>query len=209
MGEYDFTEKTAEIDFTEGSAGATLWFYIVTQGNTPGSGTGFSGTTTAHPFTVSGITPGQWSVMIIPYCSETEVGQNYGYGTFDMPAPAFRIEIAAQLTNFGSNNHLVLTAHSVGDVPAPGNISFQWGQCVVNTTIPIEACRAFPGSPLPSPTNTLNFNTGQTTVSQQSVTITAGQSYGYITKVVIYNITGIDDADIVKAAGQSWTLEIQ
>lgn len=209
MDSYNFTNKTAEMDFTEGNPGATLWYYIVTQGNTPGAGTGFSGTTTTHPFTVSGITPGQWSVMIIPYCLEGEVGQNYAYGTFEMPVPAFKIEISAQLTNFGSNNHLILTAHSVGDVPAPGNISFQWGQCVVNTSISLEACRAFPGSPLASPTNTLNFNAGQTTVSQQSVTITAGQGYGYITKVVIYNITGIDDADIVKAAGQSWTLEKQ
>lgn len=209
MGSYDFNAKTAEIDFTEGSAGATLWYYIVTQGATPGSGTGFSGTTTSHPFTVSGITPGQWSVMIIPYCSETQVGQNYGYGTFDMPAPDFTIELSAVLTNFGSNNHLILTAHSVGDVPAPGNFSFQWGQCVVNTSVPIEACRAYPGSAIPTPTNTLNFSAGQTTVSQQSVTVTAGQSYGYITKVVLHNLLGIAGADIVKAAGQGWTLEIQ
>lgn len=209
MGSYDFNAKTAEIDFTEGSAGATLWYYIVTQGATPGSGTGFSGTTTSHPFTVSGITPGQWSVMVVPYCSETQVGQNYGYGTFDMPSPDFTIELSAVLTNFGSNNHLILTAHSVGDVPAPGSFSFQWGQCVVNTSVPIEACRAYPGSAIPTPTNTLNFNAGQTTVSQQSVTVTAGQSYGYITKVVLHNLSGIAGADIVKADGQGWTLEIQ
>jgi hypothetical protein len=125
-----------------------------------------------------------------------------------MPAPAFKIEISAALTNFGSNNHLILTAHSVGDVPAPGGFSFQWGQCVVNTSIPADACRAYPGSVLPTPTNTLTFNAGQTTVTQQSVTLTAGQSYGYITKVVLHNLLGITGADIVKAAGQSWTLQI-
>lgn len=207
MGDYDFEAGTAVIDFTEGNAGATLWSYIVTQGETPGAGIGFSGTTTEHPFTVGDLTPGTWSVFIVPYCSPDQVGINYGVGTFDLEAPPFSIELTATLTNFGSNNHLVLTAHSIGDIPAPATFSFQWGQCVVNTSIPTEACRAYPGSPIPSPTNTLTFNAGETTVTQQSVTITAGSSYGYITKVVLYNLSGITSADISKAAGQGWTLQ--
>lgn len=207
MGDYDFEAGTAVIDFTEGNAGATLWSYIITQGETPGAGTGFNGTTTEHPFTVGDLTPGTWSVFIVPYCSPDQVGINYGAGTFELEAPPFSIELTATLTNFGSNNHLVLTARSVGDVPAPSTFSFQWGQCVVNTSIPTEACRAYPGSPLPSPTNTLTFNAGQTTVTQQSVTVTAGSSYGYITKVVLYNLSGITSADISKAAGQGWTLQ--
>lgn len=207
MEDFDFEAGTAIIDFTEGNPGATLWSYIITQGETPGAGTGFSGTTTEHPFTVGDLTPGTWSVFIVPYCSPDQVGINYGAGTFELEAPEFAIELTATLTNFGSNNHLVLTAQSVGDVPAPATFSFQWGQCVVNTSIPTEACRAYPGSPLPSPTNTLTFNAGETTVTQQSVTITAGSSYGYVTKVVLYNLSGITSADISKAAGQGWTLQ--
>ncbi len=209
MTGFDWEAGTAQIDFTEGNAGATLWSYIVTQGSNPGSGPGFSGTTTAHPFTVGGLTPGTWSVFIAPYCSPDDVGINFGAGTFNLPAPAFKIELSAVLTNFGSNNHLILTAKSIGNVPAPAGFSFQWGQCVYNTSISLNACRAFPSSPLPSPTNTLIFGAGQTTVSQQSVTVTAGSGYGYITKVVVHHLTGISSADIVKAAGQSWILDFE
>lgn len=210
MDGFDFDAGTAEIDFTEGNAGATLWYYIVSQGSTPGSGTGFSGTTTAHPFTVSGITPGTWSVFIVPYCTETMVGQNYGAGTFEMAAPPFAIELSAVLTTgLQPNNKLKLTAKSVGNIPAPVGFSFNWGQCVYNTSTNSEACRAYPGSVLPSPTNTFTFNGGDTEVTQDSVTNVAGANFGYITKIVLFNLTGITSADITKAAGQGWTLEFQ
>jgi hypothetical protein len=207
MTDFDWEAGTATVDFTEGNAGATQWSYIITQGSTPGAGTGFNGITTTHPFSVGGLTPGTWSVFIAPYCTPDEVGLNYGAGTFELESPPFKIELSAVLTNLGSNNHLVLTANTVGAVPAPAGFSFQWGQCVYNTSIPTNACRAYPGSVLPLPTNTMTFSAGDTTQSQNSVTITAGSGYGYITKIVIYNLTGISSADIIKAAGQGWTLE--
>lgn len=207
LTDFDWETGTAQIDFTEGNPGATLWSYIVTQGSTPGSGIGSSGLATSHPFEVGGLTPGTWSVFIAPYCTPDEVGLNYGAGTFELASPPFQIELTASLTNLGANNHLILTATTIGGVPAPAGFSFQWGQCVYNTSIPTEACRAYPGSVLPSPTNTMTFIAGDTTQSQSSVTITAGSSYGYITKVVLYNLTGITSADISKAAGQGWTLE--
>jgi len=210
MDNFDFDAGTADIDFTEGNAGATLWYYIISQGSTPGSGTGFSGTTTSHPFTVSGITPGTWSVFIVPYCSETMVGQNYGAGTFEMPAPPFAIELLAELTTgLQPNNKLKLTAKSVGNIPAPAGFTFNWGQCVYNTSTNSEACRAYPGSVLPSPTNTFTFNPGDTEVTQDSVTNVAGANFGYITKIVLFNLSGITSADITKATGQGWTLEFQ
>ncbi len=207
LTDFDWETGTATVDFTEGNPGATLWSYIVTQGSTPGSGIGSSGLATSHPFEVGGLTPGTWSVFIAPYCTPDEVGLNYGSGTFELESPPFAIELSAVLTNLGSNNHLLLTATTVGGVPAPAGFSFQWGQCVYNTSIPTEACRAYPGSVLPSPTNTMTFNAGDTTQAQTSVTNTAGSSYGYITKIVLYNLTGIASADISKAAGQGWTLE--
>lgn len=210
MDNFDWEAGTADIDFTEGGGGGTLWSYIITQGSTPGSGTGFSGTTTAHPFTVSGITPGTWSVFIVPYCSETEVGQNYGAGTFEMPAPPFAIELSAVLTTgLQPFNKLKLTAKSVGNVPAPAGFTFNWGQCVYNTSTHSEACRAFPSSILPSPTNTFTFNTGDTEITQASVTNVAGADFGYITKIVLFNLSGITSADITKAAGQGWTLDYE
>lgn len=210
MDNFDWEAGTADIDFTEGGAGGTLWSYIITEGSTPGAGTGFSGTTTAHPFTVSGITPGTWSVFIVPYCSETEVGQNYGAGTFEMPAPPFAIELSAVLTTgLQPFNKLKLTAKSVGNVPAPAGFTFNWGQCVYNTSTHSEACRAFPSSILPSPTNTFTFNTGDTEITQDSVTNVAGADFGYITKIVLFNLSGITSADITKAAGQGWTLDYE
>lgn len=210
MDNFDWEAGTADIDFTEGGAGGTLWSYIITEGSTPGSGTGFSGTTTTHPFTVSGITPGTWSVFVVPYCSETEVGQNYGAGTFEMPAPPFAIELSAVLTTgLQPNNKLKLTAKSVGNVPAPVGFTFNWGQCVYNTSTHLEACRAFPSSVLPSPTNTFTFNAGDTEVTQDSVTNVAGADFGYITKIVLFNLSGITSADITKAAGQGWILDYE
>lgn len=210
MNNFDFTATTAEIDFTEGAPGATFWYYIITQGNTPGAGDGFSGTTNVHPFTVAGITPGQWSVFIVPYCDDNDVGQNYGAGTFDMPFPPFSIEISAHLTGpGGSQNHVILTAQSIGNVPAQTNVEFNWGHCVVNTSIPFEYCASYPGSPDPTPTNSFLLPIGQANASQQSIKLTPGSNFGYITKIVIFNIVGISQSQITKAAGQAWTLEFQ
>lgn len=210
MTGFDWEAGTARIDFTEGNTGATLWSYIVTKGPNPGSGPGFSGTTTEHPFTVSGLTPGQWSVFIAPYCSPDDIGINFGAGTFDLPAPPFKVEISGYLTNNGSNSHLVLTVNSIGGVPAPAGFSFQWGYCYVNTSIgSTPICRAYPGTPAPIPTNTMSFGSGQITVTQQSAGFTPGASYGYINKIVLYNLTGITSADIIKASGQSWTLDFE
>jgi hypothetical protein len=208
LTDFDWEAGTATVDFTEGNGGATQWFYIITQGSTPGAGTGFNGVTTVHPFEVSGLTPGTWSVFIAPYCTSDEVGLNYGTGTFDLPAPPFKIELSAHLTTgLQPNNKLVLTATSVGNVPSPIGFSFNWGQCVYNTTVPAEYCRAFPGSVLPLPTNTITFNIGDITQTGNSVNSVPGANFGYITKIVLYNLTGISSADINKAAGQGWTLE--
>lgn len=211
MDNWDYSTQEVEVDFTEGTAGATFWYYIITQGPNPGAGTGFSGTTTMHPFTVAGITPGQWSVMIVPYCGPEDVGQNYDTGTFEFEAPPLNIELSAILTeglgNNNSGNRLDLTVATVGAVPAAIGFSFNWGHCVTNNTIPSQSCKSYPGSLIPTPTNTLNFSAGQITVTQRGQLVTPAASFGTINKIVIFNMTGITAAQITKAAGQTWILE--
>lgn len=204
MDNWDYAAQTADIDFTEGVAGATLWSYIVTQGDTPGAGIGFSGTTTTHPFTVNGITPGQWSVMIVPYCDEDNVGQNYATGTFNFAAPPLSIQLRVTYSiQPGSPlKQWVLTAEPVGAATFPANFSFQFGGCYSQPGF--SACNGYPGAFNPGTAATING-----VVGAANATATGPGSMalsGSITSVTVFNKTGITNAQITAAVGETWTL---
>lgn len=202
-------EGCMTVDFTEEVAGATFWTCLVTQGTVPAQGPGFSITTSVHPFNVTGLTPGDWSVFIVPYCAADVVGVNYGDGTFNIPAPAFELELSAVLTTGRDpNNKLQLTG--TGNFASPTGFTFKFGQCCLNTSTGITACRAYPGSPVPPPSaqpGIMSFNTGQTSNMVESGYATPGANFGTITKIVLFDLQGITPSQIKKAAGQTWTLE--
>lgn len=190
-------------DFTEEESGGDNWSYVITKPADPNFS--LSGNVTSHPFVVSGITPGDYQIQIIPYCG-TRIGQNVATYSFNKSEP-FNISLSTILTT-GLNpfNKLRLTAS--GNVVAPNNISFKFGQCCVNTSSGIETCAGFVGAPFPS-FGTMTINTGQMSNTVDSGESTPGADFGYITKIIIYDLVGITPAQITKAAGQTWTLVFQ
>lgn len=204
MDNWDYSTQTAEIDFVETTPGATFWSYIITQGDTPGAGVGFGGTTTAHPFTVEGISPGQWSVMIIPYCDEDNVGQNYAAGTFTFTAPTLQIQLKVTYA-FAPGSPLkqwYLTAEPVGGATFPQAFSFQFGGCYAQPGF--SACNGYPGAFNPGTASTLNAALGASSVTVKGPGNMS--SAGAITSVTIFNKSGIANAQIAVAPGETWTL---
>lgn len=204
--DYNSVTGVWEVDFTEVVAGAAFWDVIVSEGSTPGSSTGtiFSFLTPTHPFQIFGISPGTWSLLITPYC-EDSAGVNYATYTTELEGEEILIELSAVLTDSPSSNRLVLTANS--NVVTDHNITFDWGHCVINTSIPSEYCVSYPGSGIPLPTNNFILANGTDTNTQNSAQVTPGESFGTITKIVLFNVVGISTANISKEIGQTWTLE--
>lgn len=197
-------------DFTEGNPGATFWYYLVTKGTIPAQGDGFSATTSEHPFNVEGLTPGDWSIYIVPYCDLDNIGENYAAATFNVPTPSFTLELSAVLTTGRQPfNKLQLTAQS--DIPVSQGFQFKFGQCCTNTSTGANRCAGYPGTTIPppdAPPGIMSFNSGDIQKISESGYSTPGADFGAITKVVIYDLQGIEPSQITKAAGQTWTLEI-
>lgn len=204
MENWDFEEQSAEIDFTEGAAGATLWYYIVTQGDTPGAGTGFSGTTTVHPFTVNGITAGQWSVMVVPYCDEDNVGQNYAAGTFTFEAPPLNIQLRVTYGSAPGSplKQWYLNVEPVGTAVFPFGFSFQFGGCYSQPGF--SACNGYPGASNPGLAASVNVTAGMSSVVVKGPGNMS--TAGSVTSVTLFNKSGITNGQIAKVAGQTWTL---
>jgi hypothetical protein len=201
MTGWTFEGQAADIDFTEGVAGATFWQYIVTQGPNPGAGTGFGGTTAVHPFNVTGITPGQWSVMIIPYCGPDDVGSNYATGTFEFEAPPLSIQlrITYSFTEGSPLKSWSLTAEPVGASVFPEAFSFQFGGC--NSQ---GFCNGYPGAFNPELAATMSVAAGQgstTVAGPGNMLLSASQ-----TSITIFNRSNITPAQIAAAPGETFTI---
>lgn len=196
-----------QFDFTEGNPGATFWNYIVTKGTVPAQGEGFSATTSEHPFTVDGLTPGDWSIFIVPYCDLDNVGENYAAATFNIPAPpAPQIQLTMELVPIGSGLARMKLSAASTNGPFAESFSFRFGQC--NTGSNGTFCNGFPSAPYnQSLYATLNATAGQTLATQLAG---ANSQYpGSVTRVVLHGLSNITPSQITKAAGQTWTLEFE
>lgn len=201
----DAVTGTYSVDFTEQVAGGDNWSYEIVNLDDPLIT--YQGNTNTHPFSISGFTEsGTYSVTIIPYCG-TKIGQNVVTGSFSVQEQ-LTVQLTAQLVGASTLEYRMrLTA--TGNVPSQNGFSFKFGQCVTNTSSNIQYCRGFVGSINPSNYATLNMPIGGTVESQDSTENTAGPSFGKIDKIVIYDLVGITQAQITKAAGQTWTLVFQ
>jgi hypothetical protein len=85
-------------------------------------------------------------------------------------------------------------------------ISFKWGYCYYNTTIPVQACYGYSGASNGGTPVQTNIPTGTLNYTQYTPNNTIGGNYGYIVKIVIYDIQGIPASKIKLAAGQSYQL---
>lgn len=192
------------IDWTEDTAGASYWQLLIFK-----DGLNYlTANYPAHPVNLTGLPVGNYHVYVVPYCDNGLPGTNYVDDQFEITLPDFAIELSGVLTTGRNpNNKLQLTA--TGNTGAPSGFSFKFGQCTFNTSIGAENCRAYPGSPIPPPTapsGVMSFNTGDTTKMVESAYATPGADFGYITKIVLYDLVGITAAQITKAVGQTWTL---
>lgn len=193
-----------EISFTEGVSGADNWQWTLQQTDGPYFTTG---TATEYPLIISGIPPGNYTLDVYPYCG-TNIGENVGNGTFSISVE-YLVQLSAILSNNPyPDNYMILTA--TGNIPAPSGFTFKFGQCAVVTTFPPgEGCSGFVGSGAPEDFATMFMALGGTSANEDSTAVTPGSSYGYISKIVIYDLVGITAAQISKAPGQTWTLIIQ
>lgn len=208
MTDFNYAAGTAVIDFTEGVPGATLWYVAITMGSTPGTGTGITGTTTFHPFTPSSITPGTWSVFIVPYCDLDNPGANYAQGTFDMPVPAEQIIELRAVRVIGSGlDTFNLIATVLGGGTFDGAFNFNFGGCMTNSG-GTQYCNGFPSSPYnPTLFATLFANSGASSASHNFAFNTSHG--GSLDKVVIFGMAGINSTRIQKASGETWTLSFE
>lgn len=113
-------------------------------------------------------------------------------------------------TGMDPNNHAQLNA-TLTD-PIWQRVSFKWGMCVINTTISntFQYCYGFDGASHGADSYTQSgFNSGMTSITYNSTHTTPGGNFGYITKIVIYDIEGISPWDIQKAAGENYEFIIQ
>lgn len=192
------------VDWTDSAPGATIWkLYITKDGNSFMGGI----TVEAHPVPLTSLEPGNYHVVVVPFCDADNSGVNYVEGDFIIEAPTFALTLSAILTT-GREPHNKLQITGVGSFAATSGFSFGFGQCCDNTSIPGPAtCSSYPGSTFPTPQGLFSFNVGDTTKMVESGVDTPGASFGVITKVVLFNLVGITPAQITKAEGQTWDLE--
>lgn len=196
-----------QIDFTEGVTGATYWYYLVTKGTVPAQGEGFSATTSEHPFTIEGLTPGDWSIYIVPYCDIDNIGENYVADTFNIPAPpAPQIQLKMDFVNPGFGiSQMKLSAIATNGAFSQ-SFSFRFGQC--NTGSNGTFCNGFPSAPYNQNSYaTLIANAGDTLATQ--IAGANSQYPGSVTKVVLHGLSNITPSQITKAPGQTWSLEFE
>ncbi len=201
MTGWDADTQAASIDWVDDVIGATSWYYIITQGDTPGSGAGVSGVTLAHPFDVLGITPGIWSVFIVPYCDDNEIGQNYAAGTFSFEAPALSVRLNVTYEQIGGNplKRWYLNVVPVGTATFSANFSFRFGGC--NSQ---GFCNGYPGAFNPGLYGEIVGSTGQ--VSTYDLGPGNMDAAANLTSITIFNRVGITPAQISIAPGETWTL---
>lgn len=192
------------ISWSDVFAGATFYQTIVTKDGQPY----YTSNVSSTQVSLSGLPPGSYSVIVIPFCDVNQPGQNYSEGSFNINAPTFNLALSAILTTGKApNNKMQLTCS--GSIGSPYAFSFKFGQCTYNTSIGLEYCFSFPGSSVGTPFSSVSFNPGDSVKMIESAFSTPGADFGYITKIVLYDLVGITPAQITKAAGQSWTLEFK
>lgn len=189
------------VDWEDSSPGATSWRYSFDGGTIL--------TVYEHPIVLIGMSPGPHSITVVPVCANGAPNPNGGQTTpFTIPVPALKIQLSAVLTTgMQPNNKLRLTA--TASTPVSGFLSFNFGQCTFNTGSNQQACRAYPGAIAADQYTTVSFITGDTTHTVDSVYFTPGADFGFITKIVVFGLVGITAAQIEKAPGQTWALEVR
>ena len=202
---FDYNTKKATVDFVESIPGATFWSYIITKGTVPAESEGFNGVTTVHPFEVTGLEPGTWSVFLVPYCDENRPGPSYASGTFELPAPPCSIIIYAKLTRSPAGRNHVRLYIDIQGTNRPAFASFNWGYCYYRYGAG-QRCHSFPGADPATPTNLVTFgpNTPEHT-EWDSVLNTVSEPEGYIQKIVIFGLSGITSAQITKNTEPEFT----
>lgn len=191
----------AMVDFTENPTGSSAWEYTLDDG--------FSVTVTTHPFRLP-VSPGAHKITITPMCGEVPNSAGAFTQSFVIPNPIVRITLKAELTTGQQPfNKMVLIAKAsmAPNVPAEA-WRFNFGQCVVNTSIPgSHYCNGYnAGNGIPG---IIQFRPLVAAVSAQSGNSTPGANFGYITKVIIWGIYSPKyKLQIEKAPGENWELEV-
>lgn len=195
----DNHDGSITVSFTQAAPGASSW-QVSLDGGTP-----FLKTETA--FILYGISTGLHQITITPMCGDTPRPEGAATELFEIAEWEVAITLSAQLTTGrGSNNklQLTITLNHMNTIP----INFKFGQCFINTSSGIQYCMGYPGSPNPAAYTpvTLQYTTQ---IVVESTAYTAGADFGSITRIVLFDISGIDPSKISKAAGQSWELVLQ
>lgn len=190
------------IDWTDSIAGATFWQIILTRNGVNYLTTNIS----YHPINLNSLPPGNYNIVVIPYCDNTLPGVNYVEGSFEItPPPVPLIEIKMEL--LPSSQEITEMRMTVTSLNGPFNnsFSFRFGQC--NTGSSGTFCNGYPGAPYnQSLYATVNGSIGQTLIIQNAKA--NSQNPGSITQVVLHGLNNITPSQITKAAGQAWTLVI-
>jgi len=87
-------------------------------------------------------------------------------------------------------------------------IRFKWGYCVHNNTIPQvpEYCFSYTGASGGGTPVQAIIPAGSNSYTQYTSTTTAGANFGYLTKIVVYDMEGISTNKMQLAAGQGYQL---
>lgn len=191
----------AMVDFVEQPAGSNAWQYTIDDE--------YTDTVYSHPFRIR-VSPGAHNITITPMCGEIPNEAGAAALKFIIPEPVVRITLSADLTTGRDpHNKMVLTARFSVPPNVPAEAwRFNFGQCVVNTTIPgSHICRGFDGAE--GSYGTLYSRPLVAWVSAESGSDTPGANFGYITKVVIWGIYSPKyKLQFEKAPGQNWELVV-
>jgi hypothetical protein len=189
------------IDWEDSSPGATSWRYSIDGGTIL--------TVVQHPIVILGLQPGNHSVTVTPVC-DNGAPNPAGGGTkeFNIAIPPMKLQLSAILTT-GMQPHNKLQLTATCSTPAQQFFNFRFGQCVFNNTSNLQYCSAFPGAPNPDDYAMVIFNPGDTAHTVYSIRDTPGANFGFIVKIVVYGLSGISPAQIEKAPGQTWVLEVR
>lgn len=194
----DQASGTISVDFTEGVGGADNWQYAVT-------GMDLQGNTNVHPFQISGIPPGEYTVGILPYCG-TNIGQNVAFSDpFVIEEAQMMIELRATQVPAGSFIKFRITATRVGGGSFLNNFSFRFGQCQTGGG---TFCNGFPSAPFnQNMYATVNGFVGGTSAAENMAANALPGST--LDSVTLHNLVGITQTQISKAAGETWVLNFE
>jgi hypothetical protein len=200
LTDFDYSTKTAVLDFTEGVSGATLWRINLIR-LSPLSNSIFD--ITEHPYTIEGVTPGEYQVIVIPYCDADNIGANVASGSATFATPPLNIELRLQYLPGSVIRKIRIVATPVGEATFTSLFSFRYGQCAGGF------CNGFPSSP----TNPLLYSTITGIQGNPSAQADSNANIGAsatVDRVVLSGLVGITPGQISKAAGEAgWTLEFE